>query len=122
MDGAAVWNCGGPPRRGQHLLHHHSADHHTRRGQSFWPSLFQGDALPGSGQEEGKPDFGAPLPETVASAVRDVTLSWTLIASAVLGIWLMFTRLIFGTELPMADSDHLIGALVITVAVIAVGW
>lgn len=31
----------------------------------------------------------------------------------------MFSRLIFGTEPPMADSDHLVGALIITVAVIA---
>src|SRR3546814_16068970 len=44
---------------------------------------------------------------------------WTLVASALLGLWLMFSRLAFGTEPPMADSDHLVGALVITVAVSA---
>jgi hypothetical protein len=32
-------------------------------------------------------------------------------------IWLMCTRLTLGTEGPMADSDQLIGALVITVSV-----
>src|SRR3546814_13172355 len=31
----------------------------------------------------------------------------------------MFTRLIFGTTGAMANSDHLVGALVITVAIIA---
>ena len=31
----------------------------------------------------------------------------------------MFSRLIFGTVPPMADSDHLVGALIITVAIIA---
>jgi len=31
----------------------------------------------------------------------------------------MFTRLIFGTAPPMAHSDHLVGALIITVAVMA---
>ena len=31
----------------------------------------------------------------------------------------MFTRLTFGTVSPMADSDHLVGALVVTTAVIA---
>jgi len=41
------------------------------------------------------------------------------VASAILGGWLIFTRLIFGTVPPMADSDHLVGALIITVAVIA---
>ena len=42
-----------------------------------------------------------------------------MVASAVLGVWLMFSRLVFGRVPPLADSDHLIGALVITVAVIA---
>ena len=31
----------------------------------------------------------------------------------------MFTRLVFGTEPPMADSDHLIGALIVTVFISA---
>lgn len=31
----------------------------------------------------------------------------------------MFSRLVLGTEPPLADSDHVVGALVITVAVIA---
>ncbi|MDW9377850.1 hypothetical protein GOC57_28595 [Sinorhizobium meliloti] len=31
----------------------------------------------------------------------------------------MFSRLVFGSEPPMADSDHLVGAVVITVAVMA---
>jgi len=48
-----------------------------------------------------------------------VTVCWTLIASAGLGAWLMFSRVVFGTEPPMADSDHLVGALIVTVAVIA---
>ena len=36
-----------------------------------------------------------------------------------IGVFLMFSRLVLGTELPLADSDHLVGALVVTVAVIA---
>jgi len=31
----------------------------------------------------------------------------------------MFSRVAFGTEPPMADSDHLVGALIVTIAVIA---
>ncbi len=46
-------------------------------------------------------------------------MPWTLTASAILGIWLMFSRLVFGTVPPLADSEHLVGALVFTVAVIA---
>lgn len=36
-----------------------------------------------------------------------------------MGIWLMGTRLTLGTDGPLANSDHLIGALVVTVSVIA---
>ncbi len=90
----------------------------TRRGRPFWRSFFMGDALPGSGKDE-RPGFDAPTGEMIASAVRGVTIPWTLVVSGVLGLWLMFSRLVFGTEPTMADSDHLVGALVITVAVIA---
>jgi nucleoside-diphosphate-sugar epimerase len=91
----------------------------TRRGRPFWSSFFRGDALPGSGKDEKRPGFDMQLGELVLSAVRGVTVPWTLAASSVLGAWLMFSRLVFGTEPPMADSDHLVGALVITVAVMA---
>jgi nucleoside-diphosphate-sugar epimerase/uncharacterized membrane protein len=91
----------------------------TRRGQPFWRSFFRGDALPGSGKDETRPGFDMPLLELVRSAARGVTVPWTLVASSVLGAWLMFSRVIFGTEAPMADSDHLVGALIITVAVTA---
>jgi len=57
------------------------------------------------------------------SALKDMDLGltypWTLNASIGIGLLLMFTRLIFGTEGAMADSDHLVGSLIITVSVIA---
>jgi len=77
-----------------------------------------GTADPNGGRDH-KPRFGAPLSAVVASAVRGVTVQWTVVTSTILGIWLMFSRLIFGTVPPMANSDHLVGALIITVAVIA---
>lgn len=42
-----------------------------------------------------------------------------LIMSAMQGIWLMFTRLIFGTEGAMANNDHLVGSMVLTFSVAA---
>ena len=97
---------------GQFLLHS------RRRGKPFWRTFFRGDAEPGAGQDQ-QPGFGDALPATLASAARGVTVPWTLLASALLGALLMFTRLLFGTEPPMAHLDHLVGALVMTVAVIA---
>jgi hypothetical protein len=97
---------------GQFLVQSH------RRGEPFWRTFFMGGADPNGGRDD-KPDFGAPLAATVASAVRGVTVPWTLVASTIVGIWLMFSRISFGTVPPLADSDHLVGALIITVAVIA---
>jgi nucleoside-diphosphate-sugar epimerase/uncharacterized membrane protein len=90
----------------------------TRRGRPFWRAFFRGDALPG-GTIDNRPGFADGWREASASALRGVTLPWTLVVSAALGLWLMLSRLALGTEPPLADTDHLIGALVITVSVIA---
>ena len=97
---------------GQYLVQSH------RGGQSLLRTFFRGGASPGSKQDE-NPDFGAAWPAMVASAARGVTIPWTLVASVLIGVWLMFSRLVFSTVPPLAFSDHLVGALVITVAVIA---
>ncbi len=90
----------------------------VRRGEPFWRTFFRGGAQPDGGRDD-HPDFGAPLFDAARSAARGVTIPWTLVASAGLGVWLMFSRLVFGTEPPLANSDHLVGALIVTVAVIA---
>ena len=66
----------------------------------------------------------APLARQWKAAVRGVTMPWTLAASCAAGAWLMFSRLTFGTSDGMANSDHFVGAMVITVAVVAMagGW
>jgi len=97
---------------GQFLVQSHG------RGEPFWRTFFQGGTSPGSGQDR-HPGFDALLRQAFASALRGVTLPWTLLASAVVGATLMFTRLLFGTEPPLAHSDHLVGALIVTVAVMA---
>src|SRR6056297_1316231 len=48
-----------------------------------------------------------------------VSLHWSFAAAVAIGVWLMFTRLTLGTEGTLADTDHLIGALAITIAVTA---
>lgn len=97
---------------GQFLVQSH------RRGEPFWRTFFTGGASPGSGQDESA-GFDAALARSAGAAARGVTVPWTLVAGALLGAALMFTRLAFGTEPPMAHSDHLVGALIVTVAVMA---
>lgn len=89
-----------------------------RRGEPVWRTFFLGGADPHGGRDD-QPGFGAPMPAAAASAVRGVTVPWTLAASTLIGVGLMFSRLVFGTAPPMADSDHLVGALIVTVAVMA---
>jgi hypothetical protein len=48
-----------------------------------------------------------------------VNYPWNLLACIAIGLWLMTTRLTVGAEGSMANADHLIGSLVITVAVTA---
>ncbi|MEX3315462.1 NAD-dependent epimerase/dehydratase family protein [Sulfitobacter sp. PS-8MA] len=90
----------------------------TRRGRPFWRAFFRGDALPGS-QAGGTMRFDAPPRELARQSARGVTLPWTLGLSAAIGLFLMLSRAIFGNAMPLAGSDHLVGALVLTTAVIA---
>lgn len=89
-----------------------------RRGEPVLRLFFVGGASPGS-QRDRRPGFDSALSDAMASALRGVQWPWTLVACVGVGIALMFTRLLFGTIPPLADSDHLIGALVIVVAVAA---
>jgi nucleoside-diphosphate-sugar epimerase len=59
---------------------------------------------------------GAILGEMLGGGVN---LTWGLAVSVLIGVWLMFTRLTLGTEGALANADHLIGALAVTVAVSA---
>jgi hypothetical protein len=59
---------------------------------------------------------GAILRDVVGGGV---SAPWNLAAAAVVGVWLMLTRLTLGAEGAMANADHLIGSLVITTCVIA---
>jgi len=90
----------------------------TRRGRPFWRVFFRGDALPGS-SKGGTMSFDAPPREIARQSARGVTVPWTLGVSAAIGLSLMLSRAIFGNAMPLAGSDHLVGALVLTTAVIA---
>src|SRR5690606_571310 len=48
-----------------------------------------------------------------------VSVPWTLAVSMAIGVWLMLTRLTLGMEANMANAEHLVGSLVLTVSVTA---
>lgn len=89
-----------------------------RAGRPFWRTFFKGG--PDFGDEEkGSAQAPATLRGQLAKACWGVTVPWSLVATCVVGVLLMFSRLLFDAEGAMANSDHLVGALVITVAGIA---
>lgn len=88
-------------------------------GRPFWRTFFMGgpDAL--ARVDKRDPLFDGPLSRQAAASAWGVTLPWTLLASCALGAWLMLSRATFGTAGAIANNDHVIGALIITVAVCA---
>ena len=57
----------------------------------------------------------------MASWHRGVSFHWSLILTALLGIWLMFTPWVFDLPKLASDSDHLVGALCVVISVISLG-
>jgi hypothetical protein len=103
---------------GQHLLAS------KRRGESVWWVFWQGGSPEGSTPDERSPEL-IELPErfgTVCQAsLWGMSFPWTLVVSAVLGIWLMAAPGVFGLAQWAAHINHLGGALVLVVAVISMG-
>jgi hypothetical protein len=91
----------------------------NRGRQRLLRAFFVGDT------DEG--DASKPVPEFERSPRQilgdmisgGVNLTWNLLVSIAIGISLMFTRLMLGADGAMANADHLIGSLVVTVSVIA---
>lgn len=93
--------------------------HSRRAGRPFWRTFFEGGPDPAGRPDDRNPGFAAPFGRQCAAAVWGVTLPWQLLAASALGIWLMASRLVFGTEGLLANSDHLVGAMILTIAVCA---
>lgn len=89
-----------------------------RQGKPFWRTFWTGDAMEGGSDDTDK-GLVATTGEKIAQATRGVTYPWTLLLSIAIGVWLTFTRLSFDNSGAMANSDHLIGALVVTFAIMA---
>jgi uncharacterized membrane protein len=86
-----------------------------REGQPFWRTFWMGGTL------RELPVVSRVHPDVVGpmAMVWGVALPWNLLASAAVGIWLMFAPSLFGSTGTAAHSDHLLGALIVTFAVMA---
>lgn len=89
-----------------------------REGQSLWQVFWHGGTIANSGKASA-PTLPTDPGQWLAVKQQASWLPKALFVSAALGIWLMFTRLTFGTSGALADSDHLVGSLVFTFSVSA---
>ncbi|MBI5278137.1 MAG: NAD-dependent epimerase/dehydratase family protein [Burkholderiales bacterium] len=90
-----------------------------RAGRSLLLVLLRGDRDDGESGEPVREFERSPREILTDMASGGLTLPWTMVASITIGVWLMCTRLTLGAEGAQANADHLVGALVITVSVIA---
>ena len=91
----------------------------VRAGQSLLVVLFTGDTDEGP-TERPADDFARRPRVILGEVVRGgVNFPWNLLGCVAIGVWLMTTRLTTGAEGAMANADHVIGVLVLTVTVTA---
>jgi hypothetical protein len=91
----------------------------TQEGKSMLRALLFGGTCDGDACDR-TDDFDRPARQVMRDILRGgVTFPWTLWVSIAIGAALMSTRLLFGTEGAAADSDHIVGALVITFSIMA---
>ena len=90
-----------------------------RKGKSVILAFFRGDTMEGGRRMEDEDFSGSPWAILKDMLGGGVNLPWSLVFCTAIGVWLMCTRLIFATQGAQANSDHLIGALVITISITA---
>ncbi len=87
----------------------------TREGQPFWETFWFGGTLR-------ELPVVAPVHADIVrpkALVWGVALPWNLMVCVGLGVWLMFAPSVLGSAGSAAHSDHLLGALIVTFAVMS---
>ncbi|KTD18797.1 NAD dependent epimerase/dehydratase, UDP-glucose-4-epimerase [Legionella lansingensis] len=89
-----------------------------KAGRPLLRILFVGDIDEAQERNQAKDDFEqSPKAIIKEMLTGGITLPWNLMLCLVIGVWLMFTRLTLDASGGMANADHLIGSLIITVTV-----
>lgn len=95
-----------------------------RKQLNLWKAFWLGGDVEGEGEDERSPAL-ASLPdrprEVLASSIWGMSFPWTLVLSAVLGAILMLVPTVFGETGRIAQSNQVGGALILTMAVLAMG-
>lgn len=89
-----------------------------RSGKPFWRTFWFGGTIEGGGPDRRSPANTAPMRRLFPAAVWGGSVPGNLAITTLLGFWLMVAPVVFGTEAAAADSNRLVGALIITISVI----
>ncbi len=105
----------------QHMV---KAKRRGDRGGSLWTVFWKGGSGDESTPDERSPELVKLPAKPVAvfnASIWGMSFPLTLILSTALGVWLMFAPWALGIDKPASAIDHLVGALVVTTSVIAMG-
>jgi hypothetical protein len=98
-----------------------------REGEPFWQTFWIGGTLkqyettrPAESAATARWQSRSPAAKVIGALDLN-NVPWNLLASAVLGVWLMAAPAVLGATGAAANVEHLAGALVVTWAVIAFG-
>jgi len=83
-----------------------------RKGKPFWRLFWKGEE-PKTGVE------AKPKEKRFAEMAMGITMPWNLLLSMALGIWLMCSPSFFGTQGGVANSDYVVGPLLIAISMIS---
>jgi nucleoside-diphosphate-sugar epimerase len=90
-----------------------------RQGRPLWHVMWRGDTMAG-GSADYSDNFEAPLRVLLREMLlTGISLPWTLLVSTLLGVALMCSRLLYGSSGALADSDHIVGSLVVSFSIMA---
>ncbi|MDQ3256691.1 MAG: SPW repeat protein [Acidobacteriota bacterium] len=87
-------------------------------GKPLWRTFWMGGVIEGGEQDTRLTPFDWSRPQEMFAGW--LKSNWHLLVAAGLGVWLLFAPSVFGTLGSAANSDYLIGALIITFALIAI--
>jgi nucleoside-diphosphate-sugar epimerase len=88
-----------------------------REGGSMWRALWLGDD---SAAEEHEPVRKRSGLAEILHGIEVFSAPWNLLLSALVGVWLMAAPSVLGLGGGAADATHIVGALVVTFAVVAI--
>ena len=89
----------------------------TSEGVSLWHAFWMGGSL--AEDDAGLPAATRSERDRPAGMFWGISLPWYLVGAMALGFWVMLSPTVFGTQGLLANSSHLVGALVVSVTVIA---